>query len=129
MLLRQYQQVPSVPPIQETPTRVPTGKFSGSAGDDFAHDLVAGNQLLTARGQFSFDNMQVGAAHAAGPDLEKHPSRFYFGTRKVSNLKRVLLDRLRSCQNCGPHRNPLVVRAIILVASSKLLQTKSELLL
>ena len=41
------------------------------SGDNFADDLVAGNQLLAKRGQIAFDNVQVGPADATGENAKQ----------------------------------------------------------
>ena len=42
---------------------------------DFAYDLMAGDEWLHSRWQFSLDDVKIGAAHAAGSDLQKHLTR------------------------------------------------------
>ena len=62
--------MPSVPPIQETPTRVPRG-VRGCAFDDFADDLVAEDEGLLDEGEVAFEDVEVGAADSAGEDAEE----------------------------------------------------------
>src|SRR5208337_717927 len=100
-------------------------ELSCGAFDDFSDDLVARNQLLAARSKFALDDMQIGAADTTGTHLQENMSRFRFRTWNVSNLKRMLLNWLRNCQNCSFHQNPRVVRAMILAASRRLLQTSA----
>ena len=63
--------MPSVPPIQETPTRVPAGRSGGCAFDDFADDLVAEDEGLVDEGEVAFEDVEVGAADSAGEDAEE----------------------------------------------------------
>ena len=74
MSLRQYQQLPSVPPIQETPTRVPSGNSARRAGNDVAHDLMSGNQRGALTRQLAFGDVQIGAADPASADFQQNLS-------------------------------------------------------
>jgi hypothetical protein len=42
-----------------------TGAFFNISGDDFTHDLMAGNNAWIARRQFAFGDVKVCAAYAA----------------------------------------------------------------
>ena len=72
---RQYGQDPSTPPSQDTPTRAPIGKLSGRSVDDLADDLMAGDQRAAERGEFAFDDVQVGPADPARADAQQHVPR------------------------------------------------------
>ncbi len=42
------------------------GVLGGGSFDDFAYDLMAGNDILTQGCKLAFDHMQIGAADRAG---------------------------------------------------------------
>lgn len=63
--------------------------------NNFSDDLVAGNHLRMLRGKFAFDNVEIGAAHTAGPDAEKHVAGFEDGLRDLGDLQRTLGNRAR----------------------------------
>ena len=60
-----------MPPIQETPTLGPRGS-SVVAFNNFAHDLMAGNQTCQQSREFAFHNMKVGAANTAGQHAKQN---------------------------------------------------------
>ena len=77
-----------MPPTQDTPTRVPFGR----SVDNFAYDLVSGNDMRQPRRQLAFHNMQIGAAHSARPDFQHDMA---WGKRRrwsISDLQRTLRD-------------------------------------
>ena len=47
------------------------GRFHAFACDDFADNLMAGNQLWPKRRQVAFHDVQIGAAHATGEDAKQ----------------------------------------------------------
>jgi hypothetical protein len=49
-------------------------RFLTLACDDFANNLVAGNQSRTERRQVVFRDVEIGAAHAAGEDAKEQMS-------------------------------------------------------
>ena len=49
-----------------------------------ADDLVPRNNRPCRRCQFTIDDMQIGAAHAAGTNLEKNLIRVRLGRRQVA---------------------------------------------
>jgi hypothetical protein len=62
-----------------------------AALDDLADDLVAGNDRIAARRELSGDDVQVGAADAAGTDLEPHLAGGERRQRGALEHQRVLL--------------------------------------
>jgi len=59
------------------------------AGDDFANDLMAGNEPWVERGQIAFDDVKVGAADSTGYDAEQDVAGLQRGTRDIFELKKV----------------------------------------
>ena len=59
-------------PSQGTPTRIARLQTAdaGAQRVDPADDFVAGNDRIGDVGQFAVDDMQIGAAHAAGAHLD-----------------------------------------------------------
>ena len=47
------------------------GRFRAFACDNFADDLMAGDELWPQRRQVAFDDVQIGAADAAGEDAKE----------------------------------------------------------
>lgn len=47
-------------------------EIRATAIDDFADDLMTGNNVLMANGQFTFDNVEIGATDSAGTNPQKH---------------------------------------------------------
>ncbi len=58
-------------------------KVGGCALDDFADDLVAGDEAWVERGQVAFDDVEVGAADSAGEDAEEDVAG---GERRTGHL-------------------------------------------
>src|SRR5262249_17494710 len=88
----------------------------GSAGD-FAHDLVTGDQRVPALREFAFDDMEVGAADAAGADANEDVARGGLGLGEGADLKRTCGDACRRIQDSGSHRE-----------SSRIVQTQRRLM-
>ena len=84
---RQNQQSPSTPPIQETPTRVPAGEGFGCALHHFADDLMAGNDARMEGLEVALDDVEIGAADAAGDDFEQHFAGLGCGARDLFDGK------------------------------------------
>ena len=85
---RQKRQVSSVWCSQGTPTRSPTASGArarlaarrdelgaGAERHDLADDLVAGDDGRAVRRQLALEDVQVGAADAAGQHAEQHLAR------------------------------------------------------
>ncbi len=62
--------MPSVPPIQETPTRVPTGG-SGVAPSMISPTIWWPRMSGSGSGEVTFEDVEVGAADSAGEDAEE----------------------------------------------------------
>jgi hypothetical protein len=43
-----------------------------AASNDRSHDLVTGNDVVSVHRKVSLDDVEVGPAHTAGPDLDEH---------------------------------------------------------
>jgi hypothetical protein len=69
---------------QECPTHTICGGFQVS-GDDFADDLMSGNDSRIARREFSFNDMKVGPADATCEDAEENMARFGLGRGDLFN--------------------------------------------
>ena len=73
------------------------------SGDDFADNLVAGDNARIARRQFAFYDVQIGAADAASEDPQQDvcwPRRWSWD---VFDLQRRLRDRRRCGEDSGLH--------------------------
>jgi hypothetical protein len=79
------------------------------SGDDFAYDLVAGNDSRIARREFAFYDVQVGAAYTAGEHTEQNVARLGGGSRDVLDVERRLGDRGRGSEDSGFHTTILGV--------------------
>ena len=73
------------------------------SGDDFAYDLMAGNDSRIARWEFAFDDMQVCAADSAGEYFEENVAWFRFGRGDVFDFQWGLGDWRGSGEDCGFH--------------------------
>ena len=71
--------------------------------DHVAYDLMAGNKLRTALRQFTFDNVEIGPAHAAGSNPQQHVPGLQLGFRNVLNPKRMCCDLRRRSQHGSLH--------------------------
>jgi len=70
---------------------------------DDADDLVARNDARPVRRQFAFDDVQVGAAHAARADAQADVAGAGFGNGALFELQRPPPDRCGSVQDGGAH--------------------------
>ena len=66
---------------------------------------MAGNRLRAKRRKLPFDDVQVGAAHAAGAHAQQDVAGSQRGARDVSDGQRPLGNFLRRCENGGFHAN------------------------
>ena len=73
------------------------------SGDDFADNLVAGDNARIARRQFAFYDVQIGAADAASENSHQNVSWPRRWSRDVFNLQRKLRDRRRCGEDSGLH--------------------------
>ena len=62
--------MPSVPAIHDTPTRVPTGSTVAPATT--SPTIWWPGMILAVRRQLAFDDVQIGAAHAARAHTQQH---------------------------------------------------------
>ena len=67
-------------------------KFGRRAVDHIADDLMTGDDVVEARRKFAFGDVQIGAADAAGTDLQKHVAGLQSRTRDVLDVQRFLCD-------------------------------------
>ena len=83
---------PHVDRNQATPTRSPcSNRGRARAGtDDLAHDLVPGNDPWTLGGQLAVAEVEVGPAHAAGPDGQQHLPGARHGSRLLDQAEPAL---------------------------------------
>jgi len=61
--------------------------------NDFAYDLVSGDDSRIARREFAFYDVQVGAAYAAGKNAEQHVAGLGVGSWDVLDVERGFGDR------------------------------------
>jgi hypothetical protein len=80
----------------------------GRALHDFPDDLVAWDQLWPQSWQISFDNMQVGAAYAAGDypqenvtRLKLGPGHFFHAERITRFVPNAFVNRCSHCRLTG----------------------------
>ena len=74
------------------------------SGGDFTYDLMAGNHLRMLWREFSFDDVEISAADAAGADLEEDVAWRDFGIRDVGDFQWAFRDRVRIDEDCGFHK-------------------------
>ena len=86
---------------------LPDGKSPGmfALGGNDAYDLMAGYQRQLGLGKFAVQYMQIGAAHAAGADLEQHIVGAAFWQRQLDESQ----GRSGCFQNHCAHVVPLFV--------------------
>jgi hypothetical protein len=63
-------------------------RFLTLACDDFANNLVAGNQLRPQRRQVVFHDVQIGAAHATGEDAKEEMAGDELRARNIFDNER-----------------------------------------
>jgi len=63
------------------------GTFGRGSADDFADDLVAGDEGLVYKAEVAFEDVEVGAADTAGEDAENHVSLGEHGHGSDFDLK------------------------------------------
>jgi hypothetical protein len=63
---------------------------AGGAFDDFADDLVSGDEGLMDEGDVAFEDVEVGSADSAGEDADEEVVVCEDGTGNVLNLKRLI---------------------------------------
>ena len=79
-----------------------------------ADNLMSGNQTLSPRRKFSFDNMQVGTADPACPHFQQHMTRFQRRTRNFLYAQRTLRNILGCIEDRGYHRIVLMWRLVLI---------------
>jgi hypothetical protein len=79
-------------------------QLRGGAARDFSHDLMARDERLTQRRQLSFDDVQVGAADAAGADPQQNFIAARLGPRHLTDAQRLMREVLRRDEQGGFHR-------------------------
>ena len=67
--------------------------------DNLAHDLMSGNDRLSNRRQFPFDDVQIGAADSTGANAQEHLSRRRFGFGNLPNFERTSESVSRRSEN------------------------------
>jgi hypothetical protein len=87
---------------QECPTHTIRGRFK-VASDDFADDLVSGDETWIARREFTFYDVQIGAADAACENPEQNVAGLGLWSWDVFDLQRESRDRVRSGEDSGLH--------------------------
>jgi hypothetical protein len=70
------------------PGPAPQWQLRGLAGDHFADNLVARDQVRVNRRQVAFRNVQIRAAHSTRKHTQQHISRAHFGSRHFPDLKK-----------------------------------------
>ena len=78
-------------------------QIARGASQNFADDLVAGNDFVAYRGQLALDDVEVGAADAADADFEQYLARFRLGLRDILDRQRALGDFFRRVEDGGFH--------------------------
>ena len=97
--------MPQVWASQGTPTRSPT-RHAGAAGPepvDHADDLVARRHAGTARCEVALGQVEVRAAHAAGPDTYPDLTRAGLGDGPLDAYQRPAVDGTRPVDHPGLH--------------------------
>jgi hypothetical protein len=75
----------------------------GGCRDDLSDDLVAGDDLLVERGEFTFGDVEVSTADSARQDAEEDLVFGGSGDGDVFDLQRAVCDGLGSGEDCGFH--------------------------
>jgi hypothetical protein len=65
----------------------------GGSADDFADDLMAGDEGLVEEREVAFEDVEIGAAYSAGEDAENEMAVGKDGNRNDFELKRGLPRR------------------------------------
>ena len=96
--------MPSTPPSQETPARWPM-RIASTPEPSFvtSDDLMAGSDSVAQGLEFASGDMEIGAANAAGLDLEKHVAGTGFGDGQVFEDQRARNDGSGMVQDGGAH--------------------------
>ena len=87
--------VPSTPPIQDTPTRVPSGNSGVAPSTTIPTIWWPGISGLLSRRQFAFDDVQVGAADSAGAHAQQKLHRLAGLGLGASSIRRGCFGALR----------------------------------
>lgn len=58
------------------------------SGNDFAYDLVAGDDARVHLGEFAFNDVQIGAADTAGKNLQENVAGLRIGSGDVFDSQR-----------------------------------------
>ena len=77
--------MPSVPPIQETPTREPFAPY-------LTYNLMTWNNVIAERLQLAFDDVQIGSAHSTSPDAQQYLAGSRRGNRDIADFERAGSD-------------------------------------
>ncbi len=78
-------------------------RYAKAMPPGFAYDLMARNHAIAKRLQLAFDDVQVGAAHAAGADPQQDLARRRRGNRNIEDFEGVRRDARRTRQNRRLH--------------------------
>ena len=97
----------SVRPMQPGDANARSGRESLCTVASFLNDadhLVPGDHRRFARGQFSFDYVQIGPAHAAGAHSHEHFPALRLWRRNFREFQRIRSNRSRGAQHACFHR-------------------------
>ncbi len=73
------------------------------SGNDFADDLVAGDDSRMERGKFAFDDMEISTADTACENFQENVAGLRVRSGDVFDFQGQLGDWSRRGENCGLH--------------------------
>ena len=88
---------------RDADARCPAATPASAPADHVANDLVAGNQRRATHGQLAFGDVQIGAAYAAGADLQQNLTRRRVEAGNFFQAQRMISNRCGLREHCGFH--------------------------
>ncbi len=70
-------------------------KFGGGSGNNFADDLMAGDEWRTMQRQFAFYDVEISATDSAGANAQEDLTRLWLRRWDIGDLKRTVSNVLR----------------------------------